>query len=192
MLRTGSKEKLDGGRIKGSMIRSRFDWLKEMHPEIDRKTIVDSLPESTRAKLTRGILASEWYDFADLIAVDRAFHTRFGSQHPEILKDFGRFSAKANVTSMVNAMTAHEFFRNSVKLHDRFQDFGEAVYEQTGEKGGKMIFRKYPCYSPVFCESAFGFFEQCVSVFGGTNVKVSEATCQCRGDASCTFAMTWS
>ena len=55
-----------------------------------------------------------------------------------------------------------------------------------------MIFRKYPCYSPIFCDSAFGFFEQCVSMFGGTNVKVSEALCQCRGDDSCTFAMSWS
>ena len=142
MLRAGSKEKLDGGRIKGSMLRSRFDWLKATHPEVDRMTIVESLPEATRAKLARGILASDWYDFGDLIALDRAFHARFGVEHPEILKDFGRYSAKANVTSMVSAMTVHEFFRNSVKLHDRFQDFGEAAYEQTGEKGGKMIFRK--------------------------------------------------
>ncbi len=192
MLRAGSKEKLDGGRIKGSMIRSRFDWLKETHPDIDRKAIVEALPEATRTKLTRGILASDWYDFADLIAVDRAFFSRFGAEHPEVLKDFGRYSAKANVTAMVNSMTIHEFFRNSVKLHDRFQDFGEALYEQTGEKGGKMVFRKYPCYSTIFCDSAFGFFEQCVSMFGGKSVKVAEATCQCRGDDSCTFAMSWS
>lgn len=192
MLRAGSKEKLEGGRIKGSMIRSRFDWMKDTHPDVDRRQMIDALPEPTRGKLLRGILASDWYEFSDLIAVDGAFVARFGSEHPEILKDFGRSSAKANVTSMVSAMTIHEFFRNSVKLHDRFQDFGEAAYEQTGEKGGKMIFTKYPCYSVVFCESAFGFFEQCVSMFGGTNVKVVEVTCQCRGDSSCTFSMTWS
>lgn len=192
MLRAGSKEKLDGGRVKGSMIRSRFDWLKDTHADIDRRTIVESLPEPTRARLLRGILASDWYDFSDLIAVDNAFFARFGAESPDVLKEFGRYSAKMNVSSMVNAMTIHEFFRNSVKLHDRFQDFGEAEYEQSGEKGGRMIYRKYPCYSVVFCESAFGFFEQCVTTFGGKNVKVTETTCQCRGDAACTFSMTWS
>lgn len=192
MLRAGSKEKLDGGRIKGSMIRSRFDWLRDSHPDVDRKAIVELLPEPTKTKLTRGILASDWYDFADLIAVDRAFATRFGGEHPDILKDFGRYSAKANVTAVVNAMTIHEFFRNSVKLHDRFQDFGEAAYEQTGEKGGKMIFQKYPCYSSVYCDSAFGFYEQCIAMFGGKNVTVTEVSCLCRGDNSCIFAMSWS
>jgi predicted hydrocarbon binding protein len=173
------------------MIRSRFDWLRDTHPDVDRRSIIDALAEPTKTKFSRGILASDWYDFADLIRLDRAFHERFHGEHPEILKDFGRYSAKANVTSMVNAMAIHEFFRNSAKLHDRFQDFGEASYEQTSDHEGKMIFRNYPSYSSIFCDSAFGFFEQCISMFGGKNVRVTESICQCRGGNSCTFAMSW-
>jgi hypothetical protein len=192
MLRSGAKEKLDGGRIKGSMIRSRFDWLKEFHPECDRQEIIDKLPAATGARFARGILASEWYEFADAVALDKAMLERFGKQHPELLRDFGRHSAKKNLTTVIASMSIHDFFKSSAKLHDRFQDFGTANYEQTSDTSGKMVYLKYPCYSPVYCESAFGFFEQCIVMFGGKNPKVTETLCHCSGDSSCTYSMQWS
>jgi hypothetical protein len=190
MLRAGSREKLDGGQVKGSMLRSRFEWLKETHPGIERDEIVSTLPGETSGRLKRGLLSSGWYPFADLIHLDRNLWERFHRDMPDILQEFGRYSAKKNLT-VISVMTPHEFFRNSVKLHDRFQDFGSAEYEQAGPTSGKMVYMGYPCYSPVFCESAFGFFEQCLILFGAASPKVVELQCQCRGDASCTFSMSW-
>lgn len=187
----GTMEKLDGGRVKGSMLRSRFEWLKEHHPEIDRDDVVTPLPEVTAERLKRGILSSSWYPFEDLINLDKHLRDRFQGEMPDILQEFGRYSAKKNLT-VIRVMTPHEFFRNSVKLHERFQDFGKAEYEQTGETSGKMVYLDYPCYSPVFCESAFGFFEQCLVLFGATSQTVTEPRCHCRGDSSCTFSMSWS
>lgn len=191
MLRAGSREKLEGGQVKGSMLRSRFEWLKESHPDVDKDAVIAALPTETSTRLKRGLLSSSWYPFGDLIHLDRYLWERFKGEMPDILQEFGRYSAKKNLTVM-SVMTPHEFFRNSVKLHDRFQDFGKAEYEQTGPTSGKMVYLDYPCYSPVFCESAFGFFEQCLILFGASAPKVSEPQCHCRGDSSCTFSMTWS
>ncbi len=191
MLRAGSREKLVGGRIKGSMLRSRFEWLKDTHPDLERDELLASLPAASMERLKRGVLSSDWYAFEDLIHLDRELWNRFHREMPDILQDFGRYSAKKNLTVM-SVMTPHEFFRGSVKLHDRFQDFGKAEYEQTSDTSGKMVYLDYPCYSPVFCESAFGFFEQCLILFGKKSPKVSEPQCHCRGDASCTFSMSWS
>jgi predicted hydrocarbon binding protein len=174
------------------MIRSRFDWVKEAHPDADRKSIIDALPTGPKSRFARGVLASEWYEFGDLIALDKLLVDRFGKEHPELLKDFGRHSAKTNVTNVIASMSIHDFLRGSSKLHDRFQDFGAAAYEQTSETSGKMVFTGYHCFSPIYCESAFGFFEQCIILFGGKSPKVVELTCHCRGDQSCTFSMSWS
>jgi len=173
------------------MLRSRFEWLKDVHPDIDRDAVIAALPPETSERLKRGILSSSWYPFADLIGLDRYLWEQFHQDMPDILQEFGRYSATKNL-KVISVMTPHEFFRNSVKLHDRFQDFGKAEYEQTGPTSGKMVYLSYPCYSPVFCESAFGFFEQCLKLFGAKTPKVTEPQCHCRGDASCTFSMTWS
>jgi predicted hydrocarbon binding protein len=190
MLRAGSREKLEGGQVKGSMLRSRFEWLKDAHPEVERDEVIASLPVASVERLKRGILSSSWYPFEDLVALDKNLWERYHREMPDILQEFGRHSAKKNLT-VISVMTPHEFFRNSVKLHDRFQDFGKAEYEQTGETSGKMVYLGYPCYSPVFCESALGFFEQCLILFGAKSPKVTETQCHCRGDASCTYSMSW-
>ena len=190
MLRAGSREKLDGGQVKGSMLRSRLEWLKDVHPDMNKDELIAALPPETSARLKRGILSSGWYPFADLVSLDKHLWERFHKEMPDILQDFGRYSAKKNL-NVISVMTPHEFFRNSAKLHDRFQDFGKVEYEQTGPTSGKMVYVDYPCFSPVYCESAFGFFEQCLILFGAGSPKVSEPQCHCRGDASCTFSMTW-
>jgi hypothetical protein len=173
------------------MLRSRFEWLKDNHPALDRDVVIAALPEETAGRLKRGLLSSGWYPFGDLINLDRHLWGLFHQEMPDIIREFGRYSAKKNLKVM-SVLTPHEFFRNSVTLHDRFQDFGTAEYEQTGPTSGKMVYLDYPCYSPIFCESAFGFFEQCLVLFGAKSPKVTEPQCQCNGDASCTFAMTWS
>lgn len=192
MLRTGANEKLEGGKVKGSMLRSRFEWLSEHHPDLERDELIKSLPVETSALLSRGILSSGWYPFAALIHLDGRLHELFKSEKPDIIQEFGRYSAIKNLKTVISTMTIHDFFRSSVKLHDRFQDFGSADYEQITDTSGKMTYLDYACYSPAYCESAFGFFNQCIEMFGGKSPRVAEPQCHCRGDSRCTFSMSWS
>jgi predicted hydrocarbon binding protein len=54
-----------------------------------------------------------------------------------------------------------------------------------------MVYSDYPCYSPVYCASAVGFFMESILRHGGTEPNVVETKCQTLGDATCTFEMTW-
>ena len=191
MLLSASKEKLEPGNVKGSMVRAHLDWLKEHHPEVSVQELLKDYPE-VAAKLGRGVLASAWYPFAYLIAVDRAIYERFKGQQPDVLRELGRHSARANVTTVISSLSLQEFFRNSVKLHDRFQDYGRAEFEEISNKACRMTYHDYTCYSPYFCESALGFFEECTKLWGGKNAKAVELKCCCRGDDVCLYQMTWS
>lgn len=190
-----ARERLEGGRIKGSMIRNRFDWLKTFHPETHEQEIINSLPPATKERFARRVLASEWYEFGDLVALDKSLRERFGKKQPDVIRELGRYAAKmglVNVGTTFSSMSIHEIFGNSAKMHSRFKDFGQARYEQVAEKAGKMVYSGYPCFSPVFCESTLGFFEESVAAFGGKNLNLSEPLCHCHGDPTCTFTMQWS
>jgi len=47
------------------------------------------------------------------------------------------------------------------------------------------------CYSPIWCASALGYYEQVIVMHGGTLVTVEEVLCQCDGDEECAFRLQW-
>jgi len=194
MPRTGQpREVLTFGKMKGGIFRSHLQWIKDKHPD-DMQKVLDRLPADARQALGGAILATSWFPFAWLIALDRAIAEEFGGGSAETMRELGKYSALINLSTtykLLDRKANHEFFRNSALLHTQFQDFGKVAYQQTGETSGRMIYTQYNSYSPAFCASALGYFEGCVESHGGKNVNVVEIECQCYGDPSCTFDISW-
>ncbi|HEY3053585.1 MAG TPA: hypothetical protein VGK04_09390 [Thermoanaerobaculia bacterium] len=185
------REVLTGGRIKGGVIRAHLEWLRRNHGESAVTHLVQSLPAHLSTEISSA-LPSSWCSFESVVTLDRAIAQQHGNN---VLKDLGRFSAKINLDTtyrLFKREDIHEFFRRSVALHAQFMDFGTVVYEQSGDHGGRMLHSGYPCYSPTYCASAIGYYEEALRIHGGRNVIVSESSCQCGGDAACTFVMRWS
>jgi len=193
MPKTGTpREVLTPGRLKGGIFRSHLQWIKDKHPA-DMQKVLDRLPADAKQALSGAILATSWFPFAWLIALDRAVADEFGGGDNTI-RELGKYSALINLSTtykMLDRKANHEFFNHSALLHTQFQDFGKVAYQQTGETSGRMIYTVYTGYSPSFCASALGYFEGCVESHGGTNVSVVEVECQCYGDPSCTFDISW-
>ena len=194
MPKTGQpREVLSPGKLKGGIFRSHLQWVRDKHPD-DMQKVLDRLPADARQALTGPILATSWFPFAWLIALDRAIADEFGGGSAETNRELGKYSALINLSTtykLLDRKANHEFFRNSALLHTQFQDFGKVAYQQTGEASGRMIYTQYSSYSLIFCASALGYFEGCVESHGGTHVNVVEVECQCYGDPSCTFDISW-
>lgn len=188
------REKLEGGRLKGGMFRSHLTWLTEHGKPGDRDAVLARLPEDSRQQLSGMILVSSWFPFGWLIALDRAIMEVCCGGRIEAIEDLGRWSATINLSTVYKAFdrqTNHAFFENSALLHRQFQDFGNVRYERTGETSGRMVLSEYPCYSPIFCASAIGYYQGVLESHGGKNARVRETECQCYGDPSCIFEMSW-
>lgn len=192
---SAEREVLEGGRLKGGVFRSHIRWIQDHHGEAGVKRVFESLSDEVSSALSSVILATSWYPFAWLIELDKAIGKIWAPRREkELIRDLGRYSATINLTTTYKAFsrdTNHEFFQNSAILHKQFQDFGDVTYEQTGDDSGKMIHRGYPCFSPIFCASALGYYEACLHSHGAVIVNVTEPLCQCRGDDSCTFELSW-
>lgn len=77
-------------------------------------------------------------------------------------------------------------------LHRAFQDFGKSRYERLGERSGRIRIERYREYSPVFCDSGRGYYEQALRMMKAPGpIAVRETACRCAGDDACVFEVSW-
>ena len=187
-------EAVTGGHLKGGMFRSHLQWVREHGFVGDLQLVLDRLPDEPRRALSGPILATVWFPFAWIVALDRAIADQFADGHRDILRELGKYSATVNSATtykLLERKSPHDFFRSSVVLHAQFQDFGRVAYEQTGPTAGRRVQTGSLFFSPVFCASAAGYYEGCIESHGGRSITIKETECLCFGDRSCTYEMSW-
>jgi hypothetical protein len=195
--RLDGKEILTGpspevAKIKGVIFASRKQFIASLGGDEAVNAIVGKLSPRT-ANYLRTPLASAWYEFASLVEVDRAIYEAFHLKHPNILALVGAASAEYGIGKVYKALDSAElakFLENEAMFHSQFQKFGNVEFQQTA-RGGRMIYTAYPVYSPIFCASAIGFFMEAILRHGGQDPTVTETRCQCHGQQSCTYDLTW-
>jgi hypothetical protein len=176
-------------KVKGVIFAGRKQFLTEM----DGLDAVAAKLSPRTAGYLRMPMASAWCEFASLIELDRAVYETFRIKQPNILALAGAASAEYGIGKVYKALDSAElqkFLENEALFHSQFQKFGEVRFEQT-PRGGRMIYTNYPVYSPLYCASAVGFFMEAILRHGGEEPTVLEARCQCHGQPSCTFELTW-
>lgn len=191
--RPRTQEKLDGGRVKGVMLRAHIDWIRDHHGEAGIHRILESLSKESREAATSP-LPSMWYPFSVLIELDREIISQWGDGKPEFVRELGAYSAKSGLSTtykLFKRASLHEFFERSAPLHTQFQDFGSQEFRDGGEKKVEMIHKDYACFSPIYCESALGFYHQVVELHGDEPTSIRETTCRCAGDEACTYEIEW-
>ena len=116
------------------------------------------------------------------------------AKHPNVLALIGAASAELGIGRVYRSLDSAEltqFLENNAQFHNQYQKFGRVKFEKT-PTGARMVYTDYPCYSPIFCASAIGFFLESILRHGGTDPTVKETRCQTLGEPSCTYEMTWS
>jgi hypothetical protein len=185
-----AREVLTGGRVRARIVKSHLQWVRDYHGEDALGRLLEMLPERDIAT----IAPAAWCSFESVVRLDRAIEAMFGRGRPGFLREMGRYSAHLNLTAMQPLLKRddlHAFFHRAVLLHSQFQDFGTAEYEERWECSGRMVHSGYRCFSPVYCASAVGYYEQAIVLHGVRPVVVLETSCQCAGDAACTFELQW-
>jgi predicted hydrocarbon binding protein len=179
-------------RVKGVMFGARKQFLVDTVGEEGLARVVARLSPRT-AGYVKTPLASSWCEFESLVELDRAIYDELKAKHPNVLALIGAASAELGIGKVYKSLDSTELlkFLESIALfHTQYQKFGRVKFEKT-PNGGRMIYTDYPCYSPIFCASALGFFLESILRHGGTDPGVNETRCQTHGDASCTFEMSW-
>jgi hypothetical protein len=179
-------------KVKGVMFGGRKQFLMDTVGEAGFNAILEKLTPRTRGYV-RTPLASSWCEFESLIELDRTIHNELKSKFPNVLALIGAASAELGIGRIYRSLDSEElakFLENNALFHDQYQKFGALRFEKTAH-GARMTFLDYPCYSPIYCASAVGYFQESILRHGATEPNVSETKCQCHGEKTCTFELTW-
>lgn len=179
-------------KVKGIMFAGRKQFLQQMMGEAGFDALVGTLSPRT-ASYAKTPLASSWCEFESIVEFDRAVYNQLKKDVPHVLGLIGAASAELGIGKVYKSLDETElvtFFENYTRFHSQYLKFGRVDFEKTAD-GGRMVYHDYPCYSPVFCASAIGFFAEAILRHGGKDPEVVEKSCFTRGDDTCTFQMTW-
>jgi hypothetical protein len=190
-----AREVLEGGRVKGGMVKAHLQWVTQNRPDLTVEDLCRRVSPSTADVLRGLVLAIGWYPFRALVETDRAITEACGGDPEALFKELGRYSARLNLGTSYKVYTRsepHTFFQNAARVHDQFQDFGRAEYERTGATSCRLSMLDYKCYSRVFCLSGAGYYEQATALQGGRDPQISEVECHCQGGSACRFDIRWS
>src|SRR5437763_10894259 len=169
----------DSAKVKGVMFGGRKQFLFDVAGEEGLAAIVDKLSLRT-AGYTKTPLASSWCEFASLIELDRTIYETLKQKYPNVLALIGAASAELGIGRVYKSLDTAEltkFLEGNALFHNQYQKFGKVKFEKT-PAGGRMIYSEYPCYSPIYCASAIGFFMESIYRHGGTEPTVIETKCQ--------------
>jgi predicted hydrocarbon binding protein len=195
--RLEGKEVLTGAdpalaKVKGVMFGGRKQFLLDTIGDEGFNAFIAKLTPRTRGYV-KTPLASSWCEFESLIELDRAIFNELKARLPNVLALIGAASAELGIGRIYRSLDSDslvQFLEGNAMFHDQYQKFGSVKFEKT-PNGARMIYSNYPVYSPVFCASAIGYFMESILRHGGTEPTVAETKCQCHGEKTCTFEMTW-
>lgn len=182
----------DLAKVKGVMFGGRKQFLVDNLGEDGFREFVAKLTPRT-ASYTKVPLASSWCEFESLIELDRAIYEALKAKYPNVLALIGAASAELGIGKVYKSLDNAElekFLESQALFHTQFQKFGNVKFAKT-PNGGRMTCSDYPCYSPIFCASAIGFYSESILRHGGNDPTVVETKCMTLGDPACVFEMQW-
>jgi hypothetical protein len=181
--------------VKGTMLQAHLAWARERFDAAGLEKLNALLPPAARGMLERPPLATDWVPLKTLLEVDRGIATVAGGRPEETFRALGHHSAVTNLQGVYKAFAReepHRFFEQQALLHRRFQNFGTAHYERAGLQSGRLRIEGYANPAPAFCASGKGYFEGVLEMMKVPGpIVCTEVLCQCAGDPSCLFDLSW-
>jgi hypothetical protein len=182
------------GRIKGTVIRSHLDWVRNHRSREETIEFYESLPAYAR-HLMAGFIATEWLPVEMLLDVDRVIIELFGRGEAAFASELGKHFASSVFSStrpLARPFEIHATLQRVAWGQSDYEDFGNRVrYVPGGKFGGAVIRPATRAANPVICAATAGFYAECLKIHGCSSVEVAEQFCQAEGASHCRFELKW-
>jgi len=181
-------------KIKGSILKSRLEFVRKEIGEKGLSDLMDDLPEEDQKILGR-LVAVAWVDFAVGKRLDEAIVKALGGGSTRFFERLGEASAEVNLTTMHSAFVApgdpQAFLAKAPQIYRLYYDIGWREYEATGEREGLLITHDAETFSKPDCLTVVGWYRKALELCGAKNVRVMEEECRATGGDVCRYRVTW-
>ena len=161
----------DDYRVKGSSIRSKFEFVHDRFGEAAARALKERFRESGFLP----VLDSVMYRFEDYEAVNRAIAEEFFDGDLSRLAEVGAYSARKVLTGVYRAFAAGKdfpgFLRRAAVLHERFYSHGGMEVDLAPDgKSCRIVLEGAPAYSEADLYIAGGFYAGAADLLGVENL----------------------
>lgn len=179
--------------VKGGLLRARFLFVALNHSTDMWTRILSNLSEEDQRQLAE-ITIDNWYSLRLLDQIDRSIAEEIGGSKEEIFHALGEFSATTSLSGPYSSLLnpdIQSFLNQSALIHNAYQDFGAARYEELSETSGLLTIKYDPAPPVSFCTSGAAYFRRAIELCGAQSAKVTHTRCSSLGDSVCEFYITW-
>lgn len=180
-------------KIKGSIIKSRLEFVRKEFGEEGLSKIMDSLPEEDQKILSR-LVAVAWVDFEVGQRLDEAIVKAVGGG-TLFFERLGEASAEVNLGTLHSAFLAQgdpqAFLAKAPQIYRLYYDVGWREYESLGEREGVLTTHDAETFSKTDCMTVVGWYRRALEMCGAENVRIVEEECRATGGSVCKYRVTW-
>ena len=181
-------------KIKGSIIKSRLEFVRRELGDDGLSKIIDNLPEEDQKILGR-LVAVAWVDFEVGKRLDDAIVKSLGGGSTRFFERLGEVSAEVNLTTLHSAFLTpgdpQAFLAKAPQIYRLYYDVGWREYESEGEREGVLITHDAETYSKPDCLTVIGWYRKALEMCGAKNVRIMEESCRATGGDVCKYRVTW-
>lgn len=185
---------MTGQKIKGSILKSRLEFVRQEIGDDGLAKLISGLPEEDQVILGR-LVAVAWVDFELGKRFDEAIVKRLGGGSARFFERLGEASAEVNLGTLHNAFLApgdpQAFLAKAPQIYRLYYDVGWREYEATGEREGVLITHEAETFSNTDCLTVIGWYRKALELCGARNVRIIEEECRANGADVCRYRVSW-
>jgi uncharacterized protein (TIGR02265 family) len=182
-------------KIKGSILKSRLEFVRNEFGEDGLNKIMDNLPEEDQKILGR-LVAVAWVDFEVGKRLDEEIVKALGGGSTRFFERLGEASAEVNLGTLHNAFLTSDdpqaFLAKAPQIYRLYYDIGRREYEATGEREGVLTTHEAETFSKTDCMTVIGWYRKALELCGAKNVRIMEERCRADGGDVCKYRVSWS
>jgi uncharacterized protein (TIGR02265 family) len=185
-----------GSRIKGGVLISRLNMLRQHGGQVRVDEVLRRLPPEDQAVLRKMILPIAWYPMELNLRLDSAIAEVLSPEDKRrAFIDMGRASAEESLHG-----AQHVFVRpgdpqfllsQAPQIYRFYYAVGSRTYEKTGPKGAVLRTFGAENVTEADCLTIIGWHERAIELSGGRSVSVAHPLCRARGAPHCEYHCTW-
>jgi predicted hydrocarbon binding protein len=182
-------------KVKGNIIKARYEFVLKSFGEEAWQRVVSSLPEDHQ-KLLRGIIVnSVWYPFEINKNLDQAIVDLLGGGSTEVFEEMGRVSARENLSGvhrlMLEPNDPEAFMKKAQAIYSFYYNSGYRTYETRSPTSGILTTYEAETYSANDCLTVIGWYKEAMEMCGASEVTMVETTCRAKGGDVCRYEVAW-
>lgn len=158
-------------KVKGSSLKSKFDFIKE-HFSSKKEELIRELFEDRNIF---PLLESQWYDYSIYIDLLNTIAISIYKGDLKKLENLGAYSAKLALNGIYKSFVSQKdfltFLKNVSLLHSRFYNKGKMDVFIKSDNVVELVLSGAPRYDEADIYIAAGFYLEAAKLCGLTNIK---------------------